>query len=491
MPVAPDYLPAPCHQELGAAFHDVVEPAPFPEHRLRFRNQPWAQRIGLGPLTDDEWCRHFAGFDPLPDNLRQPLALRYHGHQFRTYNPELGDGRGFLFAQLQDPVDGRLLDLGTKGSGRTPWSRGADGRLTLKGGVREVLAKEMLEALGCYTSKSLSLIETGEPLMRHDEPSPTRSSVLVRLSHSHIRIGTFQRLELLGEHDALRRLVDYSIEHYWPEAGRDEDPVAGLLSCVVRATAEMTAEWWVAGFVHGVLNTDNVVITGESFDYGPWRFLPHMDPGFTAAYFDHMGLYAFARQPGAMIWNLEQLARSLAPLSSAVTLQRRVSAFEDVFDRAVVVRTFARLGLHPPEGSEEARSLAGRFFDAMHRTQVPFQRPFFDLVGGAREVRMAASPERSVYRGEAWRPVIEALQGCEPLPAADTLAAHPYWQRDAPCGMVIREVEALWDAIAQRDDWSLFHRTIDGIRSMAEAYRSLGFTPDAMRNREERCGNER
>ena len=491
MPLAPDYRPAPRHQALGEAFYDVVEPAPFPEHRLRFRNQPWAQRMGLGALSDDEWCRYFAAFEPLPDNLDRPLALRYHGHQFRTYNPELGDGRGFLFAQLRDPVDDRLLDLSTKGSGRTPWSRSADGRLTLKGGVREVLATEMLEALGCYTSKSLSLIETGEPLTRHDEPSPTRSSVLVRLSHSHVRVGTFQRLELLGEHEALRRLVDFSIEHYWPEAADDDDPVAGLLSCVVRATAERTAEWWVAGFVHGVLNTDNVVITGESFDYGPWRFLPHLDPGFTAAYFDHMGLYAFARQPGAMIWNLEQLARSLAPLSSAAALQRRVGAFEDVFDRAVVARTFARLGLHPPREAEEARSLAGRFFDAMHQTQVPFQRPFFDLVGGARDDRMAASGECTIYQGEEWRPVIEALRACEPLPDVATLATQPYWQREAPCEMVVREVEAIWDAIAQRDDWSLFHRTIDGLRAMGKAYRSLGFTPGAMRNREERTSNER
>src|SRR5271170_7670008 len=137
-------------------------------------------------------------FEPLPGNLEKPLALRYHGHQFDVYNPALGDGRGFLFAQLQDDA-GRLLDLGTKGSGQTPWSRGGDGRLTLKGGVREVLATEMLEALGVYTSKSFSLFETGEKLTRGDEPSPTRSSVLVRLGHSHIRIGTFQRLAALKD----------------------------------------------------------------------------------------------------------------------------------------------------------------------------------------------------------------------------------------------------------------------------------------------------
>ncbi|HET6468403.1 MAG TPA: protein adenylyltransferase SelO family protein, partial [Geminicoccaceae bacterium] len=194
MPPFPRYRPSTAHAELGGAFYDPVRPASFPLHALRYRNQRWAARVGLDALSDGEWIGHFGRFEPLPGGFDPPLALRYHGHQFRVYNPHLGDGRGFLFAQLRDARDGRLLDLGTKGSGRTPWARGADGRLTLKGGVREVLASEMLEALGVETSKAFSLIETGEALARNDEPSPTRSAVLVRLSHSHIRIGTFQRL---------------------------------------------------------------------------------------------------------------------------------------------------------------------------------------------------------------------------------------------------------------------------------------------------------
>src|SRR6185436_9374867 len=242
--------------------------------------------IGLDTLPDPDWIRHFGRFEPLPGSFSEPLALRYHGHQFRAYNPDLGDGRGFLFAQARDLVDGRLLDLATKGSGRTPFSRGADGRLTLKGGVREILATEMLEAQGVYTSKTFSLIETGEALTRGDEPSPTRSSVLVRLSHSHIRIGSFQRLAALGETESLRRLVDHSIAHYWPEAAGTPDPIAGLYDRVVGAVAQLGAEWFAAGFVHGVLNSDNVSITGESFDYGPWRFLDRFDPAFVAAYFD-------------------------------------------------------------------------------------------------------------------------------------------------------------------------------------------------------------
>ena len=190
--------------DLGPAFYDVVTAADFPKAIPRFFNHRWAERVGLGDVA---WEKHFARFEPLPGNLPEPLALRYHGHQFRHYNPDLGDGRGFLFAQLRDN-SGRLLDLGTKGSGTTPWSRDGDGRLTLKGAVREILATEMLEALGANTSKTFSVIETGEQLHRGDEPSPTRSAVLVRLSHGHIRIGTFQRLLALEEPGHMAELID-------------------------------------------------------------------------------------------------------------------------------------------------------------------------------------------------------------------------------------------------------------------------------------------
>ena len=196
---------------LGDAFYDQVKPAEFPATIPRFVNQRWAERVGLG---DVEWERHFARFEPLPGNLKHPLALRYHGHQFRHYNPDIGDGRGFLFAQVRDG-SGRLLDLGTKGSGQTPYSRDGDGRLTLKGGVREVLATEMLEALGVNTSKSFALFETGEALWRGDEPSPTRSSVLTRLNHGHIRIGTFQRFAFFDDAAGIAKLTRYSLEHLY------------------------------------------------------------------------------------------------------------------------------------------------------------------------------------------------------------------------------------------------------------------------------------
>lgn len=217
-PQAADYSPDTPVTALAPWLADPVRAADFPETTLRFRNRRWDAAVGLAGLTDAEWTRHFGRFEPLPGNLPQPLALRYHGHQFRVYNPDLGDGRGFLFAQLRDgakeELGGRLLDLGTKGSGQTPWSRQGDGRLTLKGAVREILATEMLEALGVNTSKTFSVIETGEDLYRQDEPSPTRSAVMVRLSHGHIRIGTFQRLAVLEQPDNMAALIDYCLTQF-------------------------------------------------------------------------------------------------------------------------------------------------------------------------------------------------------------------------------------------------------------------------------------
>ena len=175
MPIDPQaYRPATTLAALGPTFFDPVTAATFPAAVLRFRNDRAAAEVGLDTLADAEWTEHFGRFAVLPGTLAQPLALRYHGHQFRSYNPEIGDGRGFTFAQLRDRA-GRLMDLGTKGSGQTPWSRFGDGRLTLKGGVREILATEMLQALGVPTSRTLSLIETGEALERGAPPAPARA----------------------------------------------------------------------------------------------------------------------------------------------------------------------------------------------------------------------------------------------------------------------------------------------------------------------------
>lgn len=464
------YRPSTAHTELGPAFYDAVAPARFPAHILRYRNRRWAEAVGLGHLTDAEWIEHFGRFRPLPDNLAEPLALRYHGHQFRSYNPEIGDGRGFLFAQMYDE-EGRLLDLGTKGSGQTPYSRFGDGRLTLKGGVREVLATALLEAFGVYTSKSFSLIETGEKLQRNDEPSPTRSSVLVRLSHSHVRFGTFQRLLAHNDQAGIARLVGHCVRHYHPEAARGGDAAAeapALLAAVAKAFGSLVGEWMAAGFVHGVLNTDNMVVTGESFDYGPWRFLPRYDPGFTAAYFDQTGLYAFGRQPGAVAWNLERFAECLTLVAPVKELEDALRGYAEAFHEGLRRALCARLGV-APGGAEADDELAAAFFQFLLKSQALFERTVFDWHGGAERRPFATKgPQAALYAGEPFERLLAALDAHEPLP--ETAEAAAYFQGDGPATLLIEEVEALWAPIAEKDDWSLFEAKLAQIEQARRAF---------------------
>ncbi len=454
----------------GAPFYDAVEPASFPAAVLRYRNDRAAKTVGLEALSDDDWVAHFARFAPLPDNIPGPVAVRYHGHQFRVYNPDIGDGRGFLFAQVEDDR-GRLLDLGTKGSGTTPYSRAGDGRLTLKGAVREILATEMLEALGVYTSKTFSVIETGEALIRGDEPSPTRSAVLVRLGHSHVRFGAFQRLAFEENAEAIAELVDYCIARYYPDLANlpDTEKAPAFFREAIKATASLASQWMAAGFVHGVLNTDNMNVTGESFDYGPWRFLPAVDFSFTAAYFDHQGLYAYGRQPDAAAWNLSRLGGALSLVAEADALNESLQSFQGAFE-AGMADAFARrlgvtaLGASDREGFEAAATL----LSWMEEAKVPFQQAFHDWFGGkASEARAATSPIADAYGGEAFAPVRAILTSAES--DRPERLDHPYFDRPSPPDMLIDEVEDIWAAIAEREDWSVLNAKVDDLRLMGDA----------------------
>jgi serine/tyrosine/threonine adenylyltransferase len=469
MPVSELYSPARLFEALGEEYADPVAPARFPQHISRFRNQAWAARVGLGTLKDAEWEAHFARFEPLPDNMKAPLAMRYHGHQFRTYNPDIGDGRGFLFAQLYDDK-GRLLDLATKGSGQTPYSRFGDGRLTLKGGVREVLAAHMLETLGVSTSKAFSLYETGEALTRGDEPSPTRSSVLVRLGHSHVRFGTFQRLAFFERPDLIRTLIDHVVEAYYPQLAHTEGEAraAAVFGSVIEASARLAASWMAAGFVHGVLNTDNLNVTGESFDYGPWRFLPVSDPSFTAAYFDETGLYAFGRQPEAVSWALVQLGSALTLVCSTAALEQELTRFAPAYQAGLRASMFRRLHLAPGELDGDLAFLQ-MLFDWLTQTQAPWDQFFHDWFGaGASAQRAGESPQAALYAAPDFSAVRDGLEARTP-PDAGSRLAHPYFQRAAPHTMLIDEVEALWAPIAERDDWSLFEAKLQQLEEMRGA----------------------
>jgi uncharacterized protein YdiU (UPF0061 family) len=298
------------------------------------------------------------------------------------------------------------------------------------------------------------LFETGESLQRNDEPSPTRSAVLTRLSHSHIRIGTFQRLAYLEEVDRLERLVRYCLGHLF-----GEDPDGGplrLFALVTERTAELAASYLAAGFVHGVLNTDNINVTGESFDYGPWRFTPEWDTGFTAAYFDHAGLYAFGRQPEAIQWNLAQLGGCLALLTDDHTaLSDTLGNFAEQFHQALAGALVRRLGLAPGT-AEQDRDLARAITAALATRTATIDRFFFEWRGGRR-------PEGAAYAGEPFQRLAALLEGRTRQPI------HDYWRGEAPCSLHIEEVEAIWAPIAEADDWTAFKAKVAAIRRMGEA----------------------
>ncbi|QYF87189.1 protein adenylyltransferase SelO [Brevundimonas sp. PAMC22021] len=470
MPVSSAYRPEPRFFDLGDEYGDAVRAADFPQATLRFRNDRAAGEVGLETLSDAEWIDHLGRFQLLPGQPG-PIAMRYHGHQFRSYNPDLGDGRGFLAAQMRD-ASGRLLDLGTKGSGRTPWSRGADGRLTLKGGVREVLAASMLEAQGVPTSRAFSLIETGEALERGDEPSPTRSAVLVRLSHSHIRFGTFQRAAYFGRRDQIETLVEHIRTLYHPHVPAGDAPA--LLTAIVEASARLTARWIATGFVHGVLNTDNLNVTGESFDYGPWRFLPFYEPGFTAAYFDQTGLYAFARQPEAVFWNLTQLAGCLKLVADVEPLTEALNGFGAAYIRELRTAFLMRLGVKSLGEAADQRLLDATLALLREGGEALRWEPlFFDWFAGfSSSARALAGPRKALYQGEA----IDAFRFAlfEHEPDAPERLEHPVFARPEPEEMLIDEVEAIWTAIEASDDWAPFH---DKLRRIEEARLAYSVAP--------------
>jgi len=256
----------------------------------------------------------------------------------------------------------------------------------------------------------------------------------------------------------LERLLSYAVANYFPEIGDGPDRPARFLAEVTRASASLCAGFMVAGFVHGVLNSDNLTITGEGFDYGPYRFLPTYDIDFVAAYFDHQGLYAFGHQPRAFLRNLVRLGESLRPLSRDIALAPALADFEATFEKEVTARTLARLGL-PPSGDTDG-ALVAAVYAFLEESGVGYDRFFFDLRGGR------LRDEKAPYSGARWDELRTLLALYEPsAPAAD------YFERDAPCTLLIDEIESIWTAIARDDDWSPFEAKVRDIRTMGAALR--------------------
>ncbi|MEK6627136.1 MAG: YdiU family protein [Bdellovibrionota bacterium] len=444
--------------QLGAEFYDSVQPAKFPKSILRY----WNSDLNL-----DIEKSHFSEFNPVKNNLLEPLALRYHGHQFRHYNPDLGDGRGFLFGQVK--LGNQWHDLGTKGSGQTRYSRQGDGRLTLKGALRESLATELLESLGVNTSKTLCFFETGENLSRNDEPSPTRSAVLTRFTLGHIRIGTFQRLAYLKQIENIKKLTSYSLNFYYQDHYSKLDPqsetelATEFLKQVIDRNAKLVAQVMMAGFVHGVLNTDNINISGELFDYGPYRFMSNYDPQFTAAYFDQRGLYCFGRQPASFLWALEQLAACLKLAYPDLAVEPLLEGFSELFNSYIQFYFFKRLNLKLAVADQKANFLAS-FFSLMESKKLNFEEIFFDF----NSKRVLNQPELLKKYEAVDQNILSSLEKFEI--ADEKLAAHSYFTQEKPCTLLIDEIELIWKSIADHDNWSLYENKLQSIRRMRGIY---------------------
>lgn len=455
----------PALESLGSDYFNEVSAAQFPQHSLRFRNDDLLTQLGLDPQTviDADFIEAFGKFQG-----RTPfLALRYHGYQFGEYNPFLGDGRGFLYGQIRG-VDG-VYDLGTKGSGTTPYSRGGDGRLTLKGGVREVLAAEALHQMGVRTSRCLSLIETGEQLWRGDEPSPTRSSVMIRFSRSHIRFGTFERLHYIDRPDLVKKLLDHVIEYYYPLVQGESNSYALFYAELVKRVAELAAQWMAAGFCHGVLNTDNMSITGESFDYGPYAFIPSYDPEFTAAYFDYFRRYSYGRQPAICKLNLAALQEPLAAVIDPANMADSLATFDDYYQVEYRRLMLQKLGFSQTQ-LPELEQLLDLTLQTLEDTQIGYHDFFSQLSArfspkwrdDVNLILLLVDILPSAYL-EDWRNLYQRILTMLPLDEMDNIVQR--LQESNPQTVLLRPViESVWESIAKEDDWEPFYELLRQIR---------------------------
>jgi serine/tyrosine/threonine adenylyltransferase len=360
-------------------------PSPVPAPRLVRLNRELAGELGLDAdaLASPAGVAVLAG-NALPDGAL-PIAQAYAGHQFGGFSPQLGDGRALLLGELIDR-HGRRRDIAFKGSGRTPFSRGGDGKAALGPVLREYLIGEAMHALGIPTTRALAAVATGEPVQR-DRPLP--GAVLTRVAASHLRVGTFEFFAVRGQVDLLRRLADHAIARHDPQlAGRDDRYLA-LLRQVTARQAALIGQWMGVGFIHGVMNTDNTTISGETIDYGPCAFIEAYDPRTVFSSIDHQGRYAFGNQPAIAQWNLARLAEALLPLIDADS-ERAVQAATEVVDefpalyhaRSLEVQR-AKLGLADTAADADDRALVDDWLHLLHTHRVDHTLGFRRLAEAA------------------------------------------------------------------------------------------------------------
>ena len=375
--------------------------AQAPAPKLLVLNAPLAAELGVDPaaLQAPAGVQLLVGAG-LPDGVK-PLAQAYAGHQFGGYVPRLGDGRALLLGEVVDGA-GRRRDIHLKGSGRTPFARGGDGLAAVGPMLREYLVSEAMHALGIPTTRSLAVVATGAPVMR-EQVLP--GAVLCRVAASHLRVGTFQYAASTDDPGLLRALADYAIARHYPDVAELADPYLELYRRVVEAQADLVARWMLVGFIHGVMNTDNMTISGETIDYGPCAFMDAFDPTTVFSSIDERGRYAYGNQPGIAQWNLARLGEALLPLiddggDAAVAAATAVlSGFTDAYGRHRDEGMAAKLGLPTPEPE-----LSADLLELLRSQRVDFTQFFRALAAGAAR-SLFAEPEPF----DAWAARREAL----------------------------------------------------------------------------------
>ena len=377
------------------------------EPQLLVLNEPLALELGLDP----DWLRTAEGVRLLVGNAvpagATPVAQGYAGHQFGGYAPRLGDGRALLLGEIVD-AQGQLRDLHLKGSGRTPFARGGDGLAAVGPMLREYVVSEAMHALGIPTTRSLAVTATGRPVRRE---TTLPGAVLTRVASSHLRVGSFQYASASGDVELLRRLADHAVERHHPEAAGAAHPYRALFEHVVAAQARLVAQWMLVGFVHGVMNTDNMTISGETIDYGPCAFLDAFDPATVFSSIDEGGRYAYGNQPVVAEWNLARLAEALLPLladdqETAVALAvESLNGFRPQYSAAWSAGLRAKLGLPSGMAPEVATALIEDLLALLQESRVDYTS-FFRALGAA--ARGESEPVRRLFLDtsglDAWLP---------------------------------------------------------------------------------------
>lgn len=405
------------YARLPAGFHAAIVPEQADDPALLAWNERLAEELGVAHLgADEQECARIFSGGPLPAEF-EPIALAYAGHQFGFYVPQLGDGRAALLGEVVDR-SGRRYDIQLKGSGRTPFSRGGDGRSWLGPVIREYLVSEAMHALGVPTTRALAAVATGRQVYRE---AALPGAVFTRVAASHLRIGTFEYFAHRGDRASLQTLADYAIERHYPEALEADQPYVALFRGVAARQAELVADWMALGFIHGVMNTDNTSIAGETLDYGPCAFMDEFRFDKVFSSIDHHGRYAYANQPRIAQWNLARLAECLLAIcDSQPAFEAVLDEFPERYSEAYLARMRRKLGLVDAEPGDE--ELIADWLRHLEDNELDYTLSFRELAtqaAGADEPRFGDVEERWRRRvaadGRTPQDIAAAMNAANPL----------------------------------------------------------------------------